>query len=480
MITMKLSAVAKLLLPGVAAVAGVLSMAFWLRDDPSGELEIRLPGRSGRPVKTDAMRPNVFPGYFARGEGKPSKLSGKWTGFRGTNRDGIAAESVPLARKWPAGGPRQLWSVKLGRGYAAPAVMNGRVYLLDYDEKRQADTMRCLSLDDGREIWRRWYSVRIRENHGMSRTVPAVTEKHVVSLGPKCHVMCVDAVSGEFHWGVDLVNRYGTKIPGWYAGQCPLIDAGMVILAPGGKALMVALKIDTGEVVWETPNPSNWQMTHSSIVPMDLDGRRTYVYSSSGGVVGVDGKTGRVLWRWDRWRIHTNCPSPVVIPGNRIFLSGGYGAGSMMIRIRKTGGSFVAEELFRLKPRQFASEQQTPIFYKGHLYGIPPNGSGAISRQLVCLDLDGKLLWSSGKTARIGPRGAGPYLIADGLIFAMGDNGTLTMAEATSEAFRPLDKAKVLDGHEAWGPMAIVDGRLLVRDFERMVCLDLSAPPERP
>jgi len=480
MITMKLSAIAKLVLPGVAAVAGVLSMALWLRGGSPDDLGIRLPGQSGRPVKAAVTRPNVFPGHFVRGEGKPANFPGTWPSFRGANCDGIASDSVPLARKWPAEGPRKFWSAKLGRGYAAPAVMNGRVYLLDYDEKQQADTMRCLSLADGREIWRVWYPVRIRENHGMSRTVPAVTEKHVVSLGPKCHVMCLDAVSGEFRWGVDLVNKYGTKVPGWYAGQCPLIDDGRVILAPGGSALMVALKIDTGKVVWETPNPAGWQMTHSSIVPMDLDGRRTYVYCASGGVVGVDAETGRVLWRWDKWRIHTNCPSPVIVPGSRIFLSGGYGAGSMMIRIRKTGGAFVAEKLFRLKPKQFASEQQTPIFYKDHLYGIPPNGSGAISRQLVCIDLDGKLIWSSGKTDRIGPRGAGPYIIADGLVFALGDNGTLTIAEATGEGFRLLDRAKVLDGHDAWGPMALAGGRLLVRDFERMVCLDVAAPAKRP
>jgi len=38
----------------------------------------------------------------------------------------------------------------------------------------------------------------------MSRTIPAVTENYVVTIGPKCHVMCVDAESGEFKWAIDL------------------------------------------------------------------------------------------------------------------------------------------------------------------------------------------------------------------------------------------------------------------------------------
>ncbi|MHC4907904.1 MAG: outer membrane protein assembly factor BamB family protein, partial [Planctomycetota bacterium] len=103
----------------------------------------------------------------------------------------------------------------------------------------------------------------------MSRTVPAVNEKYIVTIGPKCHVTCLDRVTGEFKWMIDLVAEYGTTEPLWYAGQCPLIVDGKAIVAPAGPdVLMMAVDCETGEVVWKTPNPGGWKMTHCSIIPM--------------------------------------------------------------------------------------------------------------------------------------------------------------------------------------------------------------------
>ena len=167
-----------------------------------------------------------------------------------------------------------LWSVEVGEGYAGPAVLEGRVYLLDYDQKKQADVVRCLSLADGKEIWRYSYPVKIKRFHGMSRTVPAVTDKYVVTLGPKGHVTCLDSKTGEFRWMLNLVKEYGTTIPQWYAAQCPLIDDGKAIIAPGGTVLMMAVDCETGKIVWQTPNPDKWVMTHSSIVPDGVQGQQ--------------------------------------------------------------------------------------------------------------------------------------------------------------------------------------------------------------
>jgi outer membrane protein assembly factor BamB len=91
---------------------------------------------------------------------------------------------------------------------------------------------------------------------------------------------------------------------------------------------------------------------------------------------------------------------------------------------------------------------------------------------MVCLDLDGKVVWASGGAHRFG---LGPYLVAGGLLLAMNDSGVLTLAEASPAGFKVLDQAKILDGDESWGPMALADGRLIARDLKRMVCLDLRA-----
>jgi len=427
-------------------------------------MKLRVPGLDNAPPAGQAPSVNLA-GTFTKSDGVPAQLPGLWPGFRGPQMDGVSEETVPLARQWGAGGPPVLWSVKLGEGYAGAAVRAGRVYVLDYDQQARDDVLRCLSLADGKEIWRRAYPVKVKRNHGMSRTVPAVTDKYVVSLGPKCHVICVDAVTGDYKWGMDLVRKYRTKVPPWYAGQCPIIDNGRAILAPGGTKLMVAVDCASGKVLWETPNPDNWPMSHASIMPMTFNGKRMYVYTAVGGVVGVSADDGRVLWKTDQWQIKiATIPTPIPLSGGRIFLTGGYNAGSMMLQLKAQGEQITATPLFRLTPDQFGSGQQTPILYKDHIYGVLPDG------KLACIDLNGKTLWTSGNTKRFG---LGPYMIASGMIYVMNDTGLLTLAEATPAGYQQLAEAKVLTGSDSWAPPALAGGRLIVRDLTRMVCLDV-------
>ena len=345
-----------------------------------------------------ANEPVKIAGTLVKSDGVPADLPGAWPRFRGPNFDAVSAEKVTLAKAWPAEGPRVLWSVDVGEGYAGAAVLEGRVYLLDFDQDKQADVVRCLSLNDGKEIWRYSYPVKIKRFHGMSRTVPAVTDKYVVTLGPKGHVTCLDSKTGEFRWMLNLVKEYGTTFPQWYTAQCPLIDDGKAIIAPAGTVLMMAVDCETGKVVWQTPNPDKWVMTHSSVMPMEFKGNRFYIYcggsTEAGGVVGVSAKDGQVLWKTDEWKVRTNVPMPLVIGEDRIFLTAGYGqydSGCMMLRLTESDGKITAKSEFKHPTAVFGSMQHTPILYNDHIYGV------GMDKQLICLDLEGKVVWTSTK-----------------------------------------------------------------------------------
>lgn len=452
------------IIPGCVAAVAIFALGLWLGSGcGSLPLQLRVPGQDQSVFGQQAVID--LKGTFSKGPGRPANLPGAWPYFRGEFLDGISRETVPLARSWPAEGPQKLWSIDLGEGYAGPAVRNGRVYLLDYNQTKRLDVLRCLSLADGKEIWQRAYPVKVKRNHGMSRTVPAVSDKYVVTLGPKCQVLCVDTDSGNFRWGIDLGREYNTKVPPWYAGQCPLIDNGKAILAPGGSALMIAMDCATGKVLWKTPNPHRWPMSHSSIMPITFNGKRMYVYCAVGGVVGVSPEDGRILWETDQWKIKiATIPTPIPVDNGRILLVGGYNSGSMMLQLTEAGGKIAATPLFRVPADVFSSDQMTPIQYKGYCYGVIQGG------QLVCLDLNGKVAWKSGNGQRFG---LGPYLIAGGMLYVVNDRGVLTLVEATPKGYHQLAQAKILDGQDSWGPLAIAGGRLLMRDLTRMVCLDV-------
>ena len=465
---LKKSPLSGAIIPVVLVVIGIISLGLWLRIRSGADLMERVPGTDNVIGEEPTLQGegDVFSGKLTTGDGVPADLPGAWPRFRGANFDAISSEKVALMTKWDEGDPKVLWGLDVGEGYAGAAILNGRVYVLDYDAENQADALRCLSLADGKEIWRYSYPMKIKRNHGMSRTVPAVTDKYAVSIGPMCQVLCVDAVSGEFLWAIDLVKEYQTVVPEWYAGQCPIIDGDLAIIAPGSDAMMIAVDCATGEVVWKTPNPNDWKMTHSSITPMEFAGRKMYVACLSGGVAGISAEDGTVLWETTDWKISiANVPTPVIIGDGRIFLSGGYNSGSMMLRLKEEDGNLIPETLFRLEAKVFGSDQQTPVFYKGHIYGVRPD------KQLVCMDLDGNIVWSSGPMNRFG---LGPYMIAGGMVYVMDDSGLLTLAKATPSGYNQLAQAQVLQGHDAWGPMAMAGGRLILRDLTRMVCLDVA------
>jgi len=472
-------------------LVGAVLTALWVTGGTGRRLELRV--SLGKPVgATGQGVPEQVVGELKAFDGKPADLRGSWPGFRGPNRDGVSDDFTELARSWPAGGPKRLWELELGEGFAGCAVMGGRIYLQDYDARRKRELIRCLSLADGKDIWEYGYKMPIKRSHGYSRTVPAVTDKHVVVMGAKCHVSCLDANSGRLLWDISLVRDYGTTIPTWYAGQCPLIDDGNAILAPCGKVvraedangqtvargrnvLMMAVRCDSGQVAWEVPNDDGWDMTHSCVAVMELeDYTRTYVYCGSGGVVGVSAKDGRVLWKNTEWTVSSaTVPMPVPVGENKVFLCGGYGAGCMMLQVVREGDRYAAQTLWRKGPNVFGSSQQTPIFYKSHLFGTRTDG------QFTCLSGRGEVVWASGAGEKYGKDG-GAYLVADDLLFVLDDDGVMTLMKATPAAYSPLTRAKVLPGLHSWAPMALVSGRLLARDETRLVCFDVSKKANPP
>ncbi len=459
-------------------LAGMFAIVYWLVSAPNMVIETQTPGTDGFPQRTGLENSGPeLSGVFIASDGTPADLPGRWTQFRGPNSDNIVTDGPELADSWGDSGPEIMWQIPIGDGYAAPAVYDGIVYLMDYDVDGRADSLRALSLATGEEIWRRSYEIKIKRNHGMSRTIPAVTDKYIVTMGPKCHVVCLDRETGEFRWGYDLQRDYGTKEPLWYAGQCPPIVDDHVIVAPAGTdVLMMSISCETGEIAWTCPNPREWNMSHSSIIPMTLLGRNMYVYSAIGGVAGVaaDGPdAGKLLWDVS-WEAKVVAPSPVIAGDDKIFVTAGYSTGAMMLQLTEDGsGGYAVETLFRTSPEEgLACEQQTPIFHDGLLYSIMPKDAGPMKGQFACFDTEGNLVWSSGNDNRFG---LGPFLLADDKFYILDDDGKFTMIDGATQEYRQLGEAQVLHGHDAWGPIAIAGDRILLRDMNNLVCVNVGA-----
>ncbi len=403
-------------------------------------------------------------------------MAGDWPQWRGPKHDNQSAETG-LYRSWPAGGPKVLWKTAVAQGYAGAAIKAGRLYLNDYDPKKKEHVVRCLSMADGKEIWRWSYAVNIRPNHGITRTVPTVSDRLVFSLDPKCRFHALDARTGKLVWQKDLVRDYKTRIPAWYAGQNPLLDGDRVVLATGGDALVVAFDQATGEEVWRSPNPDKDVMSHSSLMPTTIGGVKQYLYLTMNKVVGVAAADGKILWSIPFVAKMAAVPTPLAIGDGRVFITSGYEAGSMMIRVQKRGVGFTATKLYDLTAKQFNSEVHTPILYKNHLFAVGSKTRG----RFMCVGLDGKVVWqspvSSSDPGASRTFGLGGFLLADGMFFVVdGDSGALRLIEASTTGYKELASTQVLSEGDVWAPPALADHKLVVRDMNQMVCLQVGPP----
>jgi outer membrane protein assembly factor BamB len=467
----------------VAGFAAILS--WWLLKDQPLTISERIPGMDHRPKLAPRSDSVIIGQNFDTLGTIDEIIPGDWPRFRGAEFDNISRDQTPLRDKWDTSGPRIVWRTTLGEGYAGPAVHNGRVYIMDYNEKKKADMLRCFSLASGKELWRRWYYVDLKRNHGYSRTIPSVNDKYIVSIGPRSHVMCLNPLDGKLLWTIDLEKQYGIPgkekgriTPDFYSGQCPLIDNDVAVIAPGGKALMIGVSCASGKILWKTPNPDSLRMSHGSIMPMVILGRRMYVYNAVGGVCGVcaDGnEAGKLLWTTTEWSPATTAASPILLGNNEIAVFGSYGAGGARIKINLDGTAYSATLVEQHKATNgIASDQQTPIIIGDYIWCLMPENAGPLKKQLVCFNKSDLLkpVWSSGKENRFG-RGLGPYIVSGDKMYLLDDDAKLYLFRIQDKSITLLDSHKIINGVEAWGPMAIAGHYLIMRDSRNLLCLDI-------
>ncbi|MCJ7680745.1 MAG: PQQ-like beta-propeller repeat protein, partial [Candidatus Aminicenantes bacterium] len=354
----------------------------------------------------------------------------------------------------------------LGEGFGGAAVSEGKVYVLDRSGER-GDILRVLDLETGKEDWTFSYDVPGKLDHGGSRSVPTVEENSVYICGPFGHFHRIDTQTRKVAWEKNIWTDYSSEeLPRWGIAQNPLIYGDLVIVASQTQQKgVVAYDKLSGTEKWATPAlPGKAGYVSPKIVTLDGEDHVVMI-SASGAVLGLDPKSGRQLWSYDNWQCKIPVPNVTEIGDGRIFITGGYRAGSAMIKVEKRSGTFVVSEVF--KTEEFGTHVHPAILHEGYLYGHC--STNETRDGLMCLSLDGKVMWNTGRSPLFDKGG---FILVDGLFLSMdGNKGWLYLIEPDPKGFKELAKAKLLDTQTCWAPLALADGRLLIRDQEKMKCV---------
>ena len=265
----------------------------------------------------------------------------------------------------------------------------------------------------------------------------------------------------------------------WGYSESVLVDDGKVIGTPASAdAALVALDPDTGKVIWKTevPNPGK-ASGYCSPVKTDVGGIPMYVtlLGNSGGVVGVHAKTGKLLWQYAKIMNGTaNIPSPVV-SGDLVFASTGYGdGGAALLQLVPTAAGVDVKELQYYKAKELQNHHGGMVLVDGYIY----MGRGHNKGLPTCVELKtGKITWAED----YGPfQGSGSAAIAaaDGRIYLRYQNGVIALIAADPKEFDPISGFKIPEpsGKPSWPHPTIADGKLFIRDQDKLHCYVLKNP----
>jgi outer membrane protein assembly factor BamB len=184
-----------------------------------------------------------------------------------------------------------------------------------------------------------------------------------------------------------------------------------------------------------------------------------------GVVLGMSVEDGRTLWTYKGWQCRIPITNVTAVGDGRLFISGGYMAGSAMIKVKKDNGGYVVDELYTTQ--DFGTHVHPPVVYKGHFYGHCTTNTR--NDGMSCMSIDGKLKWKTGRSPVFDKGG---FILVDDLILSVdGVDGILYLIEPNPEGFKKLASADLLNTRECWGPLALSDGKLLIRDQEQMKCV---------
>ena len=400
-----------------------------------------------------------------------------WPQYLGPNRDGTSAEKG-LLRSWPKEGPKVLWTVPIGIGYGGAVVSGGKVYLLDRDDKT-GDNLRCFDFASGKQLWNFAYDAAGSFNHPGSRTTPTVEGSNIYTCGPLGDLYCVNTNTHKPVWNKNIWKDFGGgQLPRWAITQNPLIYRNFVIVAPQtSETSVVAYDKKTGELKWKSPaisgaagyvSPSIVKVAGEDHLVMITAGMGFGRSAKGGTVAGLDPMSGKVLWTYGNWQCGIPVPQAVDAGEGRALITGGYSAGAAMIKIeKKADGSYGVTELY--KNVDFGSHTQPPILYKNHFYTqytINERSDG-----LVCMTMDGQVKWKTGDDPIFNKGG---NVLADDLLLSVDGNTMLYLIQPDPSGFKPLASAVMLEPGENWAPIALSDGKLLIRDQKNLKCLQVG------
>ncbi|MBS0210720.1 MAG: PQQ-binding-like beta-propeller repeat protein [Planctomycetes bacterium] len=402
------------------------------------------------------MRPHIWLAVVVMANLWPDALqAADWPHWRGPAYTGISAET-DWTWQWSADGPAEVWHAEVGTGFSSIAVAGGRAFTSGHQGGN--DTFYCFDALTGEQRWSYSYPAPLVDNlhEGGPAATPTVDGGLVYTYSKDGRLLALHVADGSVAWQAEAGKLADVEMPAWGFSSSPLVLGNKVIVDAGR---VMAFEKTTGNILWQT---DAWRPGYGTAVPLTFDGQACIAVLNNDVLLVAQVADGKVLatYPWETDYI-TSASTPVVV-GNELFVSTGYNRGCTLLK-------WDGKELVKVyENRHMRNHMANSVLWEGGLFGIDGNSHNRRLCEVACIDAaSGESRWHQRGL------GCGSLLLAAGKLLVLSDEGELVVANATSEKFDVLARAKILDGR-CWTVPTLANGLLYARNADgHLVCVDL-------
>jgi len=385
---------------------------------------------------------------------------------------------VELQTDWEKNPPKELWRQKIGAGWAGFSIVGN--YAVTQEQRGPSELVTCYDIRTGDLIWSHADEVRFDPVGSGAlggigpRATPTIYKQRILTQGATGIVNCLDARTGNRLWSHDTLTENNTGNLMWGKACSPLVVTNqegreLVVVSVGGEEgrSLLAYDLDDGNEVWAG---GSRRSSYASPVLATIAGVSQVVAVNEDYATGQDLETGEVLWEhpWEgNSDTNASVPQPVPLPGDRLFLSKGYGIGSSLLQLsRNDGGTFLVTPLWQPAVKVVMKTKMCNVVVRdGYIYGLD-NGI------MQCIDIaTGKSQWKKRRRPAIGH---GQILLIGEVILVLTESGEILLVEISPDKYRELASIQALDAEKiTWNNPAFSAPYVLVRNAEEVACYEL-------
>ena len=380
-----------------------------------------------------------------------SEIKKQSNSFRGPLGNGVwTSKNIPSS--WDiAAGTNLKWKVKVPKkGYNSPVIWGDKLFVSGADATER--WLYCYDRNNGKLLWQHQANnitgspatpPKTTDDTGLAAPTVTTDGNYVVAIFGTGDILACD-FTGNRVWAKNLgipANHYGhsSSLIYWKGKVIVQFDTNK-------ERKLMALDINTGNSVWETPRTSH--ISWASPILAEIGGKMQVITSSEPTVAGYDVETGKELWKNDCMMGEVG-PSPAFGAG-LVFAGNEY---ATLAAIDPSNGSKVWEN------NEYLPEVASPVVADGMLFVATSYG------MLVCYDAkSGTKNWEH-------DFGEGFYsspVVANGKLFASDMKGVVHVLKLSAQFEKISDNPT---GEKVMSTLAFSDGCVYIRSIENLYCI---------